>query len=107
MRYDQNVTNVQRVNRLLDWLRRPASIRPAFATIYFDTVDTIGHRFGPDSAEVNAALAEVDARIGELVDGAQRRARQQQDEFDRSRRNIRQLQRAYAPSREALWQSFS
>ncbi|MBA4767029.1 MAG: alkaline phosphatase family protein [Porphyrobacter sp.] len=70
MRFDLNVTNVQRVNTLLDWLRRPASIRPAFATVYFDTVDTAGHRFGPDSAEVNAALAEVDARIGELVDGA-------------------------------------
>lgn len=70
LRYDQNVDNVQRVNTLIDWLRRPASIRPAFATIYFDTVDTAGHRFGPDSAEVNAALAEVDARIGEIVDGA-------------------------------------
>lgn len=70
LRYDKNVTNVQRVGTLLDWLRRPAAIRPAFATIYFDTVDTIGHEFGPDSAEVNAALAEVDARIGELVDGA-------------------------------------
>lgn len=70
MRYDQNIGNVQRVNTLLDWLRRPASIRPAFATIYFDTVDTIGHKFGPDSVEVNEALAEVDARIGELVDGA-------------------------------------
>lgn len=70
LRYDQNVGNVQRVNTLIDWLRRPAAIRPAFATIYFDTVDTAGHRFGPDSAEVNAALAEVDARIGELVDGA-------------------------------------
>lgn len=70
LRYDQNVGNVQRVNTLIDWLRRPAAIRPAFATIYFDTVDTAGHRFGPDSAEVNASLAEVDARIGELVDGA-------------------------------------
>ncbi len=70
LRYDQNVGNVQRVNTLIDWLRRPAAIRPGFATIYFDTVDTAGHRFGPDSAEVNAALAEVDARIGELVDGA-------------------------------------
>jgi predicted AlkP superfamily pyrophosphatase or phosphodiesterase len=70
LRFDQNVTNVQRVNTLTDWLRRPASLRPAFATIYFDTVDTQGHRFGPDSAEVNAAIAEVDARIGDLVDGA-------------------------------------
>lgn len=70
LRYDQNIGNVQRVNMLIDWLRRPAAIRPRFATIYFDTVDTAGHRFGPDSAEVNTALAEVDARIGELVDGA-------------------------------------
>lgn len=70
LRYDQNVSNVQRVNTLIDWLRRPAPLRPAFATIYFDTVDTAGHRFGPDSAEVNAALAEVDTRIGELIDGA-------------------------------------
>ncbi|ASJ91273.1 ectonucleotide pyrophosphatase/phosphodiesterase [Porphyrobacter sp. CACIAM 03H1] len=72
LRFDQNVTNVQRVNTLLDWLRRPPDIRPAFATIYFDTVDTQGHRFGPDSAEVNAAIAEVDARIGDLVAGAAR-----------------------------------
>jgi predicted AlkP superfamily pyrophosphatase or phosphodiesterase len=70
LRYDQNIANVQRVNTLMDWLRRPAAIRPVFATIYFDTVDTIGHRFGPDSAEVNEALAEIDVRIGELVDGA-------------------------------------
>ncbi len=70
LRFDQNVGNVQRVNTLLDWLRRPAAIRPRFATLYFDTVDTAGHRFGPDSDEVNAAVAEVDARIGELVDGA-------------------------------------
>lgn len=69
LRFDQNVTNVQRVNTMLDWMRRPAAIRPAFATLYFDTVDTQGHRFGPQSAEVNTAIAEVDARIGDLVDG--------------------------------------
>lgn len=69
LRFDQHVGNVQRVNTMLDWLRRPTEIRPVFATLYFDTVDTQGHRFGPDSAEVNAAIAEVDARIGDLVDG--------------------------------------
>lgn len=69
LRYDQNVSNIQRVNTVLDWMRRPAAIRPAFVTLYFDSIDTAGHRFGPDSAEVNAALAEVDARVGELVDG--------------------------------------
>ena len=70
LRFDQNIGNIQRVNTVLDWLRRPAAIRPDFATLYFDRVDMEGHRFGPDSTEVNAAIAEVDARIGDLVGGA-------------------------------------
>lgn len=50
-------------------MRRPADIRPAFVTLYFEAVDSAGHEFGPDSAEVNAAITEVDARVGELVAG--------------------------------------
>src|SRR3546814_8324655 len=50
-------------------MRRPADIRPAFATLYVEAVDDAGHRFGPDSAEVNAAISEVDTRIGELTTG--------------------------------------
>lgn len=69
LRFDQNVGNVQRVNTVLDWMRRPDPTRPALVTLYFDIVDTAGHRFGPDSEEVNSAIAEVDARIGDLVDG--------------------------------------
>src|SRR3546814_8542107 len=68
-RFDQHVSGAQRVNAVLDWLRRPADIRPAFVTLYFDIVDTAGHRFGPDSAEVNKAIGEVDERIGDLVAG--------------------------------------
>ena len=69
LRFDQNIGNVQRVNTVLDWMRRPVAIRPWLVTLYFDTVDTMGHRFGIDSAEVNAAIADVDARVGELADG--------------------------------------
>ena len=68
-RYDANVTNAQRVRGVLDWMRRPAATRPAFVTLYFDTVDTAGHRFGVDSREVRDAIAEVDARLGKLVSG--------------------------------------
>lgn len=71
LRFDQDVGDTQRVNTILDWMRRPAEIRPTFVTLYFDIVDTAGHRFGPDSAEVNAAIAAVDARIGELAQGLQ------------------------------------
>ena len=69
LRYDENVGYAQRVNTILDWMRRPADIRPAFVTLYFEAVDGAGHEFGPDSAEVNAAITEVDARIGDLVAG--------------------------------------
>lgn len=69
LRYDEHVDNIQRVNVVLDWLRRPEAIRPKFVAMYFDTVDTAGHRFGIDSKEVNAAVSEVDTRIGELLDG--------------------------------------
>ena len=69
LRYDANVGYAQRVNTLLDWMRRPADIRPAFVTLYFEAVDDAGHKFGPDSAEVNAAMTEIDARIGDLVAG--------------------------------------
>jgi len=67
--YDQNVTGRQRVATVIDWLRRPAATRPRFVTLYFDTVDSAGHQYGPDAPETNAAIREVDERIGDLVAG--------------------------------------
>ncbi len=67
--FSMQVSNTQRVNSVLDWLRRPADIRPEFLTLYFDTVDSAGHDAGPDSEEVNAALRDVDAHIAMLVQG--------------------------------------
>lgn len=67
--FNQVVTGTQRVNAVLDWVRRPASIRPRFLTLYFDTVDTAGHTYGPNSPETAAAVHEVDKLIGELTRG--------------------------------------
>ena len=67
--FSMQVSNTQRVNSVLDWVRRPADIRPEFLTLYFDTVDSAGHSGGPDSEEVNAALRDVDAHMAMLVDG--------------------------------------
>lgn len=69
MQFNQAVTGEQRVNTVLDWMRRPAAIRPHFVTLYFDTVDTAGHAHGPDAPETNAAIADVDRAIGMLVAG--------------------------------------
>lgn len=67
--FAQALPEANRVQAIIDWLRRPADTRPAFLTLYFDTVDTAGHRFGPDSPEVRAAMRGVDTRIGELMAG--------------------------------------
>jgi predicted AlkP superfamily pyrophosphatase or phosphodiesterase len=67
--YNEAVTGTQRVDAVIDWLRRPAAIRPKLLTLYFDTVDTAGHDFGPDDARTTAAIADVDAKIAMLVDG--------------------------------------
>lgn len=67
--YDEEITDTQRVNTVLDWLRRPAAIRPRFVTLYFDLVDTAGHHFGPISPELNGALKTVDGDIAALRDG--------------------------------------
>ncbi len=58
----------QRVDGVIDWLRRPKSTRPRFLTLYFDEVDSAGHEFGPDGAGTNAAVREIDTAIGRLSD---------------------------------------
>lgn len=70
--FDESLSPHARVRQVLDWLARPPASRPDFITLYFDTVDSAGHDFGPDSAELDAALVEVDRALGELLDGLQR-----------------------------------
>ena len=65
--FDQARTGDQRVDQLLAWLDE--ADRPDFATLYFDTVDTAGHRHGPDAPETDRAVAAVDLSIGRLIQG--------------------------------------
>lgn len=67
--FNKNVNDRQRVDGIIDWLRRPAASRPRFLTLYFDEVDTAGHDGGPDSPQVNHAIASVDQAIGRLLAG--------------------------------------
>ncbi|MGY4397809.1 putative AlkP superfamily pyrophosphatase or phosphodiesterase [Sphingomonas sp. UYAg733] len=67
--FNQAVSGTQRVNAVIDWMRRPAATRPRFVTLYFDTVDTAGHIFGPDDTRTTIAVGDIDKTIGELVDG--------------------------------------
>lgn len=67
--YDQTKPREDRVAQVLEWLDLPQSSRPQFLTLYFEDVDTAGHKFGPKSAEVAAAVVDVDNAIGLLVQG--------------------------------------
>ena len=68
-RYDVTVPAETRVDRLLGWFDLPPADRPAFMTLYFESVDSIGHHSGPESPELEAALKAVDAALKRLVDG--------------------------------------
>ena len=65
--FDGAMPDDTRVDTVLGWLDDPRHF--AFLTLYFDGVDHIGHDFGPDSPEIDAALAAVDTRIGRLRAG--------------------------------------
>ncbi|HWX67818.1 MAG TPA: ectonucleotide pyrophosphatase/phosphodiesterase [Rhodanobacter sp.] len=71
--FDEKVTANQRVDQVLAWLDLPAAERPTFLTLYFDAVDHAGHRYGPDTPQVNDALREIDAAMARLVQGLRQR----------------------------------
>lgn len=77
-KFDQGMPGDARVDQLLAWLDLPrdgakGQRRPDIATLYFDIVDTAGHRFGPQSPEVDAALVSVDASMARLLAGLEAR----------------------------------
>lgn len=65
---------------VLAWIDLPPAQRPALILLHFDPVDFAGHLFGPDSPQVNTAIGQVDAAVGELVAGL--KARGLEDKVD-------------------------
>lgn len=70
-RFDDDVPHAVRVGTVLEWLRLPPDSAPRFVTLYFSDVDGAGHRFGPDSPQVDSAIARVGRAVGALWDGLQ------------------------------------
>ncbi|MGD8277037.1 MAG: ectonucleotide pyrophosphatase/phosphodiesterase [Gemmatimonadota bacterium] len=68
-KFDANVTEDTRIRTVLDWLGMPADKRPHLITLYFERLDNAGHWYGPDSPELNRALAGADSIVGRLMDG--------------------------------------
>lgn len=67
--YDGRIPNATRVATVLEWLQLPAERRPHLIMLYFSDVDDAGHRHGPETPEVAAAVRRVDEALGQLLDG--------------------------------------
>ena len=68
--YDESIPLPERMQQVLSWLDgAPDAIKPRFVAAYMEHVDKAGHKYGPDSPEYAAALRQVDAAIGLLIDG--------------------------------------
>ncbi|KAL5107045.1 Bis 5'-adenosyl triphosphatase enpp4 [Taenia crassiceps] len=63
-----------RVDRVMDWITKPDV---NLVMMYFNEPDSVGHRYGPDSKEVLAALEKVNDGIAYLLQRIE-----QSDDFD-------------------------
>ncbi|KAF7764173.1 hypothetical protein PCIT_b0096 [Pseudoalteromonas citrea] len=64
--YSQQSDYQARIDQIVQWLSLDQSQRPSFVAGYFSLVDSLGHEFGPDSAEVYDAVQQVDTLITQL-----------------------------------------
>ena len=67
--YDGSVPNEDRVQQVLDWIDLPKKSRPVFITLYFSDANSRGHLYGPEAAEMDAVIQELDGYIGMLIEG--------------------------------------
>jgi predicted AlkP superfamily pyrophosphatase or phosphodiesterase len=65
--FDYKIPFAQRLEEVVGWLRLPPTERPAFAAFYLEETNSAGHRFGPDSPEVAAAIRLLDGHVATLL----------------------------------------
>ena len=66
-KYEQELTDDQRIEMLAALFDKPESEWPDFATLYWHDVDTAGHRENPDSEAMRAVVERVDGALGRLI----------------------------------------
>jgi predicted AlkP superfamily pyrophosphatase or phosphodiesterase len=66
--YDPAIPFEKRFDELMGWLHLPAEQRPAVITFYLEETNSTGHKYGPGSPELAAAVKLLDGRIGAIMD---------------------------------------
>ncbi|KDQ10537.1 hypothetical protein BOTBODRAFT_36062 [Botryobasidium botryosum FD-172 SS1] len=55
--------------QIMEWLELPIDQRPQLINVYEPSLDQAGHKYGPDSPEVDLVLDDVDAFARDIYDG--------------------------------------
>lgn len=66
--YDYKIPFAQRLDEVCGWLQRAPAERPDFIAFYLEETNSVGHRFGPESPEVAAAVRLLDSRLGTMLE---------------------------------------
>jgi len=64
--YNDHVPHKKRINQVINWFKKPPGQRPHFVTLYFSTIDSVGHKHGTNSKNLRSALLQIDKDFGEL-----------------------------------------
>ena len=65
--YDPSYSFSSRVDSVISWFKRPLKNRPRLVMLYFSEPDYTGHKYGPDSKQVDKAIKDTDKILGYLV----------------------------------------
>ncbi|KAK8921405.1 hypothetical protein KSP39_PZI020042 [Platanthera zijinensis] len=73
LKFNYSVPFEERVDTILGYFDLPKKEIPLLSMIYFQDPDSEGHMYGPDHPEITKAVANVDAVIGRLISGLEKR----------------------------------
>jgi predicted AlkP superfamily pyrophosphatase or phosphodiesterase len=65
--YDYKIPFETRLDELIGWLKLSPAERPSIVTWYFEETNSAGHRFGPASPQVIAAVKLLDERLAAML----------------------------------------
>ena len=66
--YNEKIDVHQRIQTVVNWLSLPPEKRPHFITFYFPQVDHQGHKYGPNSPQVDSAVQFIDSAVYQLTE---------------------------------------
>lgn len=64
--FNYRIPFATRLEEVAGWLDRPAAERPALVTFYLEETNSVGHRYGPSSPELRAAVQQMDIAFGAM-----------------------------------------